>query len=89
MPSSYVVGSHFEQFIKDQISGGRYQSASEVVRDALRLLEHEEQRRAAALAALRADVSIGLDSGLGQSAETVLQRLEQKYSNHSAVLVEP
>jgi putative addiction module CopG family antidote len=49
MPSSYVVGSHFEQFIKDQISGGRYQSASEVVRDALRLLEHEEQRRAAAL----------------------------------------
>ena len=45
MPSSYVVGSHFEQFIKDQVSGGRYASASEVVRDALRLLEHEEQRR--------------------------------------------
>ena len=68
MPSSYVVGSHFEQFIKDQISGGRYASASEVVRDALRLLEHEEQRRAAAL---RADVCIGLDSGPGQSAEAV------------------
>ena len=63
MPSSYVVGSHFEQFIKDQISGGRYQSASEVVRDALRLLEHEEQR--------------------------LWRRFERKYSNHSAVLVEP
>ena len=89
MPSSYVVGSHFEQFIKDQISGGRYASASEVVRDALRLLEHEEQRREATLAALRADVHIGLDSGPGQNSETVFQRLEQKYSNHSSVLVEP
>jgi hypothetical protein len=34
-------------------------------------------------------VRIGLDSGPGQSAETVFQRLEQKYSNHSSVLVEP
>jgi antitoxin ParD1/3/4 len=89
MPSSYVVGSHFEQFIKDQISGGRYATASEVVRDALRLLEHEEQRRAAALSALRADVRQGLDSGPGQSAEAVFQRLEQKYSNHSALIIEP
>ncbi|PSI00512.1 type II toxin-antitoxin system ParD family antitoxin [Synechococcus lacustris] len=89
MPSSYVVGSHFEQFIKNQISGGRYASASEVVRDALRLLEHEEQCREAALVALQADVRIGLESGTGQSAETVFQRLEQKYSNHASVLVEP
>ncbi|MCP9892103.1 type II toxin-antitoxin system ParD family antitoxin [Cyanobium sp. Aljojuca 7D2] len=49
MPSSYVVGSHFEQFIKDQISGGRYARASEVVRDTLLLLEHEEQHHEAAL----------------------------------------
>jgi len=39
MPSSYAVGAHFEQFIRDQVRGGRYASASEVVRDALRLLE--------------------------------------------------
>ena len=89
MPSSYVVGSHFELFIKNQISGGRYASASEVVRDALRLLENEDQCREAALAALRADVRIGLDSDPGQNAETVFQRLEQKYSNHASVLVEP
>lgn len=89
MPSSYVVGSHFEQFIKNQISGGRYAGASEVVRDALRLLEHEERRREVALVALRADVRTGLDSGPGQNAETVFQRLEHKYSNHSSVLVEP
>ncbi|MFZ0257600.1 MAG: type II toxin-antitoxin system ParD family antitoxin, partial [Gammaproteobacteria bacterium] len=49
MPSSYAIGEHFEQFIKQQVKGGRYASASEVVRDALRLLEHQEQQRAAAL----------------------------------------
>ncbi|MGH8613070.1 MAG: type II toxin-antitoxin system ParD family antitoxin [Gammaproteobacteria bacterium] len=41
MPSSYAVGEHFEQFIKQQVEGGRYASASEVVRDALRLLEED------------------------------------------------
>ena len=38
MPSSYVIGDHFESFIKEQIQGGRYASASEVVRDGLRAL---------------------------------------------------
>jgi antitoxin ParD1/3/4 len=39
MPSSYAIGSHFERFVKKQVDSGRYSSASEVVRDALRLLE--------------------------------------------------
>jgi antitoxin ParD1/3/4 len=34
MPSSYAIGDHFERFIKQQVEGGRYASASEVVRDA-------------------------------------------------------
>jgi antitoxin ParD1/3/4 len=80
MPSSYDVGAHFEQFIRDQVSGGRYASASEVVRDALRLLERDEQRSHAALEDLRSQVQQGLNSGLGGSAEDVLQRLEQKYA---------
>ena len=67
MPSSYVVGEHFERFIKQQVEGGRYASASEVVRDTLRLLEEKEQRRAAALEALRAEVKKGLDSGIGKT----------------------
>ena len=79
MPSSYAIGEHFEQFIRKQIEGGRYASASEVVRDALRLLEEEQQRRAVALKALRDEVSKGLASGRGKSAQEVLYRLEQKY----------
>ena len=52
MPSSYVIGEHFEQFIKGQLQQGRYASASEVIRDGLRALEDREALRAAKLEAL-------------------------------------
>jgi antitoxin ParD1/3/4 len=42
--TSILLGSHFENFIKGIISTGRYNSASEVIRTALRLLETEEQK---------------------------------------------
>lgn len=80
MPSSYAVGPHFERFIKRQVKSGRYASASEVVRDALRLLEQHQQQRDAALEALRTEVEKGLASGSGKSAEEVLARLERKYA---------
>lgn len=81
MPSSYAIGEHFEQFIRRQVEGGQYASASEVVRDALRLLEQEEQQRSATLEALRAEVEKGLSSGRGKPAAEVLGRLERKYAD--------
>lgn len=39
-----------EQFVQTKVESGRYNSASEVVREALRLLEDHEQARAAQLA---------------------------------------
>jgi antitoxin ParD1/3/4 len=51
MPSSYLIGEHFERFNKSQIQQGRYASASEVIRDGLRALEVREQLRAAKLEA--------------------------------------
>lgn len=80
MPSSYAIGEHFERFIKDQVAQGRYASASEVVRDALRLLEDVEQRRTLALKTLREEIRTGLASGEGKSADEVLARLEGKYT---------
>lgn len=35
MPRSYALGDRFEAFIDAQVKGGRYNNASEVVRDAL------------------------------------------------------
>lgn len=79
MPSSYAIGDHFEQFIKSQLDGGRYSSASEVVRDALRLLEEKEQLRQIKLDQLRKQIQAGIDSGEGIPAETVFDRLTAKY----------
>ena len=41
--TSVSLGDHFTQFIDTQVSSGRYTTASDVVRAALRLLEREEQ----------------------------------------------
>lgn len=42
--TSITLGDHFNDSIAVQLQGGRYGSASEVVRQALRLLEEREQK---------------------------------------------
>lgn len=69
MPSSFTLGAHFEGFIKSQVSSGRYASASEVVRDSLRLLEEQDAIRQARLDALRAEIEHGATSGAGIPAD--------------------
>lgn len=79
MPSSYNIGSHYESFVRELVDSGRYASASEVVRDSLRLLEEREEQRQAKLAALREAIREGVESGQGVPADEVLDRLEAKY----------
>ena len=75
MPSSYTLGEHFESFVKAQLASGRYGNASEVLRDALRLMEERERK----LAAL--DTAIGrgmadLAAGRVQDGDEVFDGLE-------------
>ncbi len=50
-------------FVKDKVSTGRYGSSSEVVREALRLLEKADRQEAEKLALLRQSWREGVDSG--------------------------
>jgi antitoxin ParD1/3/4 len=63
MATSYSIGKHFEGFIESLLESGRYSTASEVMRDGLRMIEEREQRRNAKLEALRAEIQKGFDSG--------------------------
>lgn len=57
--TSISLGNYFEEFIKEEVKSGRYNSVSEVIRSALRLLESEENKERALITALE----IGEESG--------------------------
>ncbi len=60
--TSLTLGTHFADFVDQQVGRGRYSSASEVVRAGLRLLEEQEAK----LAALRAALIEGEASGVAR-----------------------
>ncbi|MFQ5950116.1 MAG: type II toxin-antitoxin system ParD family antitoxin [Nitrospiria bacterium] len=52
-----------EELVNQKVQSGLYNSASEVIRSALRLLEEKDRMRAVKLAALRDAIQEGIDSG--------------------------
>ena len=57
------LNPHFEKLIKNKIESGLYNSVSEVIREALRLLEERDQVRELRLEELRLEIQKGMDSG--------------------------
>jgi antitoxin ParD1/3/4 len=56
-----VLTEHQQGFVQRMVSSGRYQNASEVLREGLRLVEAREAEDAARLEVLRAAVQAGWD----------------------------
>ncbi len=55
-----------EEMVRAKVSSGMYNSASEVVREALRLLEEQDRLRQLKLEELRRQIRKGLESGPGE-----------------------
>ena len=55
--------AELERRIAEKVESGLYTTASEVVREGLRLLFQQELRREERLARLRADIAVGLEEG--------------------------
>ena len=89
MPSSYNIGSRYENFVRDLVESGRYSSQRRAMRDGLRLLEEREEQRGAKLDALRGAIRKGVESGPGIQAEEVFARLEAKYRGWTPVVLAP
>ena len=67
MPTRNVnLTLELDRFVTRKIKNGRYENASEVVRAGLRTLEREEQKHEAKLAALRAAIQEGEESGIAE-----------------------
>ena len=76
MPTRNVVlTEHQEELIEALVKAGRYQNASEVLRDGLRLVEQREAEDESRLKALRAAARVGvsaLDRGEFKEFESIL-----------------
>jgi antitoxin ParD1/3/4 len=57
------LSQQLENMVRQKVASGLYTSASEVVREALRLMEEQDRFRAVKLEQLRQDIKDGLNSG--------------------------
>ena len=77
------IGERWERFVEHVVKSGRYNSASEVVREGLRLVEEREARLQALRDTLNASIAEGgpgTDADLGASLEaTAVELLNAGY----------
>ena len=72
------LGDHWDQFVTKQVASGRYDTANEVIREALRALEAREAKLATLIAHLEAggeDIDMG-EFGEDLSIEQLIEELD-------------
>ncbi len=75
--TSILIGDYFDNFINQQIKTGKYSSASEVVRAALRMFEHEESKKTELLKELKKGEKSGFVENFDR--KELLKNIHQKH----------
>lgn len=78
--TSILLGDYFDKFINSQVHSGRYSSASEVIRAALRMFEKEENKKKELIQELK----IGEKSGFNEDFDKnkFMKSLHLKYKKN-------
>jgi antitoxin ParD1/3/4 len=80
-PMNVSLTPELDKFVADKVESGRYNSASEVVREALRLLEEHDRARGAQIAAFNKELGArlaSLESGIKVNPQAARKRIEEK-----------
>ena len=76
--TSILLGDYFDNFINKQIKTGKFSSASEVIRTALRMFEHEETKKSELIKELKKGEKSGFSENFNR--QDFLKNMHQKYS---------
>lgn len=75
--TSILLGDYFERFINQQVKSGKFSSASEVVRAALRMFEYEENKKSELIKELKKGEKSGFVKDFNR--ETFKESIHQKH----------
>ncbi len=81
MTMNVSLTPELEDFVNDKVKTGLYNSASEVVRESLRLLRRQDELEKLQLSELRREIQSSIkqmDAGEGIPIETVRERIKQR-----------
>ncbi len=76
--TSILLGEYFENFISQQINSGKFSSASEVIRTALRIFEHEESKKTILINELKKGEKSGFSKNFDRN--NFRESLHKKYA---------